>query len=283
MSHVDQVEYWNGRAGRNWAEQAEQLDCMLGEFCKRIIGKAGFVRSNEALADIGCGAGAVSLAIAEASEQPGLIFGIDISEPLLEVARQRAKRAKLPVNFFRADASSYRSETLVDTMVSRFGVMFFDDPVSAFANLRQSVKASGRLVFACWQSIKLNGWASAPLRAAIPLLKEALPAPDPIAPGPFAFADKDRVNFILSESGWSSIDIESINTRLRLPGNNIEESAKFMMTLGPLARVLLDQGLEEAPVKSALIKLLSQHQLENGEIWMDAASWLVSCESKRSI
>lgn len=280
MSHIDQVEYWNGRAGQNWAEQAEQLDSMLGEFCERIIEQVGFVRPNEAFVDIGCGAGAVSLAFAKASEQPGLIFGIDISEPLLEVARQRAKRAKLQVNFIRTDASSYRSDTLVDTMVSRFGVMFFDDPVAAFGNLRQSVKVSGRLVFACWQSIKLNGWASAPLRAAIPLLKDPLPAPDPIAPGPFAFADKDRVNSILSESGWSNINIESINTRLRLPGTSIEESAKFMMTLGPLARVLLDQGLEEAPVKSALIELLSQHQLENGEIWMDAASWLVSCEAR---
>lgn len=282
MSNLGQIEYWNGRAGRNWAEQAEQLDGMLGEFCERIVEQVDFVSPNEALADIGCGAGAVSLAFAKASEQPGLIFGIDISEPLLEVARQRAKRAKLSVNFFCADASSYRSDTLLDTMVSRFGVMFFDEPVSAFANLRQSVKARGRFVFACWQSIKLNGWASAPLRAAIPLLKEPLPAPDPIAPGPFAFADKDRVNSILSESGWSNIDIESINTRLRLPGNNIEESAKFMMTLGPLARVLLDQGLDEAPVKSALIELLSQHQISNGEIWMDAASWLVSCESKQS-
>lgn len=279
MGNTDQIEYWNGQAGHNWAAQAEHLDGMLLEFCDRLVAQTTDGDRGDSFLDIGCGAGAVSLAIAKTTANPDRITGIDISEPLLAVARKRAESAGLPVKYFRADASAHRLETSVDTMVSRFGVMFFDDPISAFGNLKQSAKVDGRLVFTCWQSIKKNAWASAPMRAAIPLLNEPLPPPDPIAPGPFAFADKDRLDGILGESGWSDIQIEAINTRMRLPGKNLEETAVFLMTLGPLARVLIEQGLEEAPVKAALIELLSEHQVAGEEVWMDAASWLVSCRA----
>lgn len=280
MQNSAQIEYWNGQAGHNWATQAEHLDGMLSEFCSRLVEKIGQGDEENTVLDIGCGAGAVSLAIARSTPNRKRISGIDISEPLLEVARKRAKHANLPVRFLQADASEHLLDRPVERMVSRFGVMFFDDPVSAFGNLRRSIAADGTLVFTCWQSIKLNGWASAPLRAAIPLLNEPLPTPDPLAPGPFAFADKDRVSQILSEAGWININIESIETKLKLPGTNIDESAKFMMTLGPLARVLTEQGLEEAPVKEALIELLSEHKGANDEIWMSSACWLVSCQSK---
>lgn len=279
MGNSQQIEYWNGQAGHNWATQAEHLDGMLFEFCEWLIAQTADGGRGDSFLDIGCGAGAVSLGIAKTSVKPDKISGIDISEPLLAVARQRAESARLPVRYVRADASTHRLETPVDTMVSRFGVMFFDDPISAFGNLKQSAKVDGRLVFTCWQSIKKNAWASAPMRAAIPLLNEPLPPPDPIAPGPFAFADKDRLNGILSESGWSDIQIRAFDTRLRLPGNNLAETAVFLMTLGPLARVLNEQGLEEAPVKAALIELLSEHQVAGEEVWMDAASWLVSCRA----
>ncbi len=278
MQNSSQIEYWNGQAGHNWATQAEQLDRMLSEFCRQLVEKVAEKDTLDSVLDIGCGAGAVSLTIARSMPDCEGIYGIDISEPLLEVARLRAKKANLPVRFLQADASSHLFDSPVQTMVSRFGVMFFEDPVLAFDNLRRSVTANGRLIFTCWQSIKLNAWASAPLRAAIPLLKEPLPAPDPLAPGPFAFADKDRVSSILSNAGWSKINIESIDTQLQLPGTTVDESAKFMMTLGPLARVLSEQGLEEAPVKAALTELLSNHKGVNDEIWMDASCWLVSCQ-----
>lgn len=278
MSNVSQLEYWSGQAGRNWANQAEHLDRMLSEFCDRIVVGATLDSRRKSFLDVGCGAGAVSLAIAKSTPSPERITGIDFSEPLLQVARERAEKGKLPINFISADASSHLLDQPADMMVSRFGVMFFNDPVSAFSNLRQSIASEGRLIFTCWQNIKLNAWASAPLRAAIPLLKEPLPTPDPLAPGPFAFADKDRVSSILSDAGWSKINIESIDTQLQLPGTNVEESAKFMMTLGPLARVLNEQGLEEAPVKAALTDLLSDHKGLNDEIWMNAACWLISSE-----
>lgn len=278
MSNDEQIEYWNGRAGRKWADQAEQLDSMLSEFCSRLVSQLSIKDKNCSVLDVGCGAGAVSLALAKNSPNPNNITGVDVSKPLLEVARQRAKNENLPVNYLEADASMFRMDSGVEVIVSRFGVMFFDDPVSAFANLQRLITKNGKLVFVCWQSIKLNSWASAPMRAAIPLLKEPFPTPDPYAPGPFAFADKERLNSILRDAGWNGISIESINTKLRLPGSSIDESAIFMMTLGPLARVMAEQQLDEELVKTSLIELLSQNQNANGEIWMEAASWLVVCD-----
>ena len=163
-----------------------------------------------------------------------------------------------------------------DIIISRFGVMFFQDPAAAFANIRQSVKPGGRLAFICWQGLSVNDWALAPLKAAMPFLKEA-PAPaDPTAPGPFAFQDKDRVATILSDAGWSSVMIEPVEKEIILPGDDTESTAKFMTQLGPLSRLLADQGIDEAQVEAALITLMQDHTTPDGRIAMKSACWLVS-------
>ena len=203
-------------------------------------------------------------------------LGVDVSAPLIALARARAAEADLPARFELADASAFTAPDPADIVISRFGVMFFDDPAAAFANIRQSVKPGGRLAFACWQALSLNDWALAPLQAAMPYFKEA-PAPaDPTAPGPFAFQDKDRVAGILSDAGWKNVAIEPAGQAIVLPGDDTESTAKFMMQLGPLARVLGAQGIDPAPVEAALISLMQDHTTPEGRIAMKSACWLVS-------
>ena len=275
MNNADQVEYWNGPAGQKWVDQSDRLDAMLAPFADKVIAAAALT-PGEAVMDIGCGAGALTLRVAAKVGAEHGALGVDVSAPLIALARARAAGANLPARFELADASAFTAPDPADIVVSRFGVMFFDDPAAAFANIRQSVKPGGRLAFACWQALSLNDWALAPLQAAMPFLKEA-PAPaDPTAPGPFAFQDKDRVAGILSDAGWANVVIEPVEQAIILPGDDTESTAKFMMQLGPLSRLLAAQGIDEAQVEAALIALMQAHKSPEGRIAMKSACWQVS-------
>ncbi|MBU2607192.1 MAG: class I SAM-dependent methyltransferase [Alphaproteobacteria bacterium] len=275
MNNADQVEYWNGPAGQKWVDQSDRLDAMLAPFADTVIAAAA-LKPGEAVMDIGCGAGALTLRAAAVVGAGQGALGVDVSAPLIALARARAAEADLPARFELADASAFTAPDPADIVISRFGVMFFDDPAAAFANIRHAVKPGGRLAFACWQALSLNDWALAPLQAAMPFLKEA-PAPaDPTAPGPFAFQDKDRVAGILSDAGWANVVIEPVEQAIILPGDDTESTAKFMMQLGPLSRLLAAQGIDEAQVEAALIALMQAHKSPEGRIAMKSACWQVS-------
>jgi SAM-dependent methyltransferase len=278
MNNADQVEYWNGPAGQKWVDQSNRLDAMLAPFADTVIAQANLT-PDERVIDIGCGAGALTLQAAAAVGAKHGALGVDVSAPLIELARTRAAEAKLPARFELADASAFTAPDPADIIISRFGVMFFEDPAAAFANIRQSVKHGGRLAFVCWQGLGVNDWALAPLQAAMPFLKEA-PAPaDPTAPGPFAFQDKDRVAGILSDAGWTNVAIEPVEQAIILPGDDTESTAKFMMQLGPLSRLLAAQGIDEAQVEAALITLMQNHKTPDGRIAMKSACWLVTADN----
>ncbi len=272
MNNEDQIEYWNGPGGQKWVEEAQRLDAMLAGFADKVIAAADLKQGEQAM-DIGCGAGSLTLL---AADQTGAALGVDVSKPLIGLARQRASDAGSPAQFEIADASAYRAPAKADAVISRFGVMFFEDPSAAFANVGHSTAPGGRLAFMCWQALPANDWAFAPLQAALPFLKEP-PAPaDPTAPGPFAFQDKDRVAGLLSDAGWTNIQIEPLEGPLELPGDDVETSAGFMMQLGPLARLIREQGVELEAVEGALVERLSEHKTANGRIAMNSACWLVT-------
>jgi len=274
MSNSDQVDYWNGEAGRKWVAEAERLDAMLAPYAEAVLARAA-LGSGEQVIDIGCGAGALSLAATAAvGGRPGAL-GVDVSEPLLALARRRAEAGDSAARFERGDASTYRPDTAADAVLSRFGVMFFDAPAAAFGNIRSFARPGGRLVFACWQALARNDWAFAPLQAALPLLKAPPPQPDPHAPGPFAFQDRDRVAAILGEAGWAAVEIEPFTPTMHLPGDNVAETAGFMMRLGPLSRLLAEQEIDETRVLDALVERLAQDLGPDGRVAMNAAAWIV--------
>lgn len=275
MSNTDQIAYWNGQAGEKWVRHAERLDALLEPFADEVLETVSLIEGEHVL-DVGCGAGALTLKAGfRVGDKRGAV-GIDVSKPLLSLARLRASERGAPASFEEADAALYRSERPVDALISRFGVMFFDDPVAAFANLRDSVKPEGRMVFACWQALSENDWARAPLETALPLLPAPPAPPPPGAPGPFAFADKDRVASILTDAGWKGIVIHPWLGRVTLPGDTNSDAARFMMELGPVARLVSEAGAELSQVEDALAGTLAAHTDQNGRVTMPAAAWIVS-------
>ena len=274
MPNQNQIDYWNGPAGQKWVDESTRLDRMLAPFAERVLSVA-HLNNGEFVLDVGCGAGALSLKAAEQVGNSKGVLGIDVSEPLLALAQRRADEVGAPARFLQADASQYVTDQAADAMISRFGVMFFDDPIAAFQNLRQSLRSGGRLTFACWQHLSQNDWAFAPLQAAMPFLKEPPEPTDPNAPGPFAFHDKDRLEGILSGAAWDAIEIEPVEIDMVLPGKDVEDSASFMLQLGPLSRLLKAQDVDPEPVKAALVDLMKQHQTESGAVAMKSASWLL--------
>jgi len=270
VSNQPQSEFWNGEAGRRWVEQSSRLDAMLLPIAEQIL-LAANIQADEDVLDIGCGAGALSLMAAKMGRA---VLGADISKPLIDLAWSRSEMIE-SVDFKQADASTLELDKKRDVFVSRFGVMFFSDPVSAFANIRRQIKPTGRMVFACWQAPAKNDWARAPLEAAMPFLKSAPTPPDPKAPGPFAFADTEYLSDVLMDAGWNNVELIDWKGNIRLPGDNPDESAAFMMEMGPLSKILKEQELDFGPVQQALVSKLSASADKDGRVDMQGAAWIV--------
>ena len=265
----EQIEYWNGKAGDTWARGQVRLDAMLTEMSSVAIHRAD-AKPGERVIDVGCGCGATSLALAEAGAS---VWGIDISEPMLARARERAAGLET-VAFAKTDAATQSLTPDHQLIFSRFGVMFFGDPVAAFANLRTGLSEDGRLVFVCWQAPRANPWVSIAGRVIQPYLA-ATEAPDPRAPGPFAFADEDYVRGILEGAGYANIVLDGINIDLHI-GDDLDSAMQSQGEVGPVARALAElsgdtreQALAE--VRKAFAPLLTDAGLNLG-----AAVWLVS-------
>lgn len=234
-SNAAQIEYWNTTAGETWAQFQEALDRQvepLGLAAMDVLCPG----EGEHIIDIGCGCGQTSLALAARVRPTGSVVGVDISEPMLDVALRRPRSADLQVAFRKLDAQTGDlGHGLFDAAFSRFGVMFFSDPVAAFANIRASLKPDARLAFVCWRPLNENPWMQAPLQAALPLLPPVAP-PDPTAPGPFAFADPSRVRSILADSGYGSMTINPFDADIG--GGDLEQTLKLALAVGPLGRAL---------------------------------------------
>lgn len=270
MDNEQQSDYWNGEAGQRWVTFSDRLDAMLGPFAELILDAAN-IKPDETVLDIGCGGGALSLIAAQAAQS---VLGVDISQPLIGLAQERAK--EIPSVTFRCeDAATISLDEKRDVVISRFGVMFFSDPVTAFVNIRNQVKPSGRMVFACWQSPMKNLWAKAPLEAAMPFFKEPPTQQEPHAPGPFAFADSEYLTDTLMDAGWKTVELTDWTGEIRLPGEDVEETAAFMTEMGPLSKIMKEQDLDEKRVQSALIEKLSKAANADGTVDMQGSVWIV--------
>ncbi|MEO0412353.1 MAG: methyltransferase domain-containing protein [Pseudomonadota bacterium] len=270
----DQKEYWNADAGDFWAKEADTLDGILEPFLQPVL--SGLNGSEPtALLDIGCGAGALTLAAKEAFPA-AQCTGLDVSHPMLQVAKARAAAAGADVKFIEGDATLAELDTLADAMISRYGIMFFEDPVDAFTKLHALMRSGGRFSAVCWQEMPKNAWLAVPMMSAIPLLKEPPQPPDPHAPGPFAFADKARVLSIFKAAGWRDVSMERWHGKLRLPGSTLDEAGSFMTTLGPVASLIKEQELDADPIKLAVMDAIKDECGAGGPFELDAASWIVT-------
>ena len=276
-SNIAQIEYWNTKAGETWAKFQEALDRQI-----QTLGLAAMdtlrPEKGEHIIDIGCGCGQTSLDLGSRVGAAGLVVGVDISKPMLEVALRRPRPApNLRVTLKQLDAQSDDlGDGCFDAAFSRFGVMFFSDPVVAFANIRRSLKPSGRLVFVCWRPLNQNPWMQEPLDAALPLLPPIAPF-DPMAPGPFAFADAGRVQSILDEARFGSVKVGPFDAAIG--GANLEQTLQLALNVGPLAAALRESPERAETVANAVRDVLSKYATPNG-VLMPAAVWIVSAHSE---
>ena len=271
--NAQQVEFWNGTVGQRWARLQDRIDLQLNNISDALMPFAA-ARSGERVLDIGCGCGTTTLRLGMSVAPEGSVAGLDISTPMLEVARARAQAMNADIPFLESDASRHDFQPVFDLVFSRFGVMFFDDPVAAFANIRTALAPRGRLAFVCWRAFPENAWAFVPYTAAKNLLPEQPPA-DPHAPGPFAFADADRLKGILAKAGFANIRIEKLDTTSNL-GADLDDAADAALNVGPLSRAAGD--LDEATrgkIREAVKAAFVPYQTPAG-ITPAAACWLVS-------
>jgi SAM-dependent methyltransferase len=268
-----QIDYWNATAGLTWAAFQRQLDRQLeplGAEVMRVLSPM----PGERVVDIGCGCGHTSFALAERVGPDGSVLGVDISQPMLEVAERRAaERQAARPRFRQADAQADDLEgAAFDGAFSRFGVMFFSEPITAFRNIRRALKPAGRLAFVCWRPLAENPWMAVPLAAARPMLPP-LPPPDPIAPGPFAFADPARVEAILTGAGFGSLRITPFDTRIG--GGGLDETMALTLRVGPLGAALRENP-ELVPAVTDVVRAALAAYLTDEGVMLPAAVWIVS-------
>ena len=269
--HLAQREHWNGEAGQRWAEQWRKIDASLASIAEAVLALAA-PRAGERALDVGCGCGATTFSLADRLAPGGSVEGVDISAPMLAVARERAA-GRDDVRFTEADAGTQRFASPFDLVFSRFGVMFFEDPVAAFANLRGALAPGGRVAFVCWRAFPLNRWAYEPLQAGLALLPPPTES-DPHAPGPFAFADGERLRGILTAAGFADVRVTA-HDDVMLLGSTPEAAAAHVLQIGPLARAAADVSPEtRARIADLVVPVLARHAGPRG-IAAPAAVWLV--------
>jgi len=273
MANTEMAEYWNGRPADVWVTEAERFDTMLAPFGRRLM-TAIVLKPGERVLDVGCGNGAISLEAARAVGPGGRVIGLDLSMPMLGVARRRADEQGLDVDFVHGDAQTTSFDEPFDVVMSRFGVMFFDDPAVAFTNLARAARRGGRLCFVCWQEMFANEWIAVPAMAMVAHV--GIPElPEPGAPGPFALADAQRTRGLLESSGWSEVTVEEHKDGMRI-GRDPEDVVAFMLS-DEMGRRLVD-GKDPEAVQAgteAALEALRPYATPEGVV-LDGAYWLVT-------
>ena len=273
-----QIAYWNESAGARWARLCDRIDATFEPVTRAALESAA-PRVGETVLDIGCGCGATTFALAQRAGSAAAVVGVDVSEPMLAVANARAQAFGAGnARFVLGDAALHSFETAAtDLVFSRFGVMFFDDPVSAFANIRRAMRPAGRLSFVCWRTLGDSAFFSVPLAATLPLIEAQSPA-DPDAPGPLAFAKPERIRHVLETAGYGNIRIEPLDATLPIAGTP-PDAAAFLMSVGPVSRLIANRdGATLATIRDALATALVSHKTPRG-IELSAGVWLVSASS----
>jgi SAM-dependent methyltransferase len=272
MPNEAMAGYWDVM-GRAWVANQRTFDRMLGPIQDVLLDRVAV--GGATVLDVGCGYGTTSLALTELGAS---VHGVDVSEPMIAVARGRVPGAMFAVTDAQVDdlGGPY------DWIVSRFGVMFFDDPSAAFTNLRRHAAADGRLAFVCWNDVERSSavWAGADvIRAALP---EPPPPLDPHAPGPFGLSDRARTERILAEAGWRDVAIEGhvLSTPIGWPGEDGVEARVALLAESEVGRMLRQQ-VEPARVDRVLdeVRAALRDRVVDGAIQLEASIWLVTASA----
>jgi SAM-dependent methyltransferase len=275
----EQIAEWNGVLGQRWVAMRQEIDPFMVPFGDAAL-KVAAPQPGERVIDVGCGCGDTSIELARMVGAAGTVLGVDVSQPMLAVARSRGALANgAHLAFREGDASEAALPANTDLLFSRFGVMFFSQPSPAFSHMRKSLRAGGRCVFVCWRTPRDNPWAMTPLSAARAAMG-ITPAPaDPNAPGPFAFADEERLRAILSGAGFGAIDVQRCDVAISL-GATPRSAAERALQIGPISRLVREVGVEHLPIiLDAVERALAPLAAPDGHVSLNGSTWIVSAKN----
>lgn len=269
-SNEEQAAYWNGRMGQDWVRVEDRIDSMMTPLSDVAINRMAAKRGEKIL-DVGCGCGTTTLQMAASGAS---LHGVDISEHMISQAKAKATNGA-DVSFSLTDAATESYSPDFDGVFSRFGVMFFDDPVAAFSNIRSALKDTGRMTFLCWREPAINPWMAVPGAAVQPFMPPDAPVPAPDDPGPFRFADAGYTKSMLEEAGFHNVAIESLEREISL-GGGLDEAMEFQQFIGPLSRLLPELDEEKSIEATAAVRKAFEPFVTDKGIVSSAASWLVT-------
>ena len=271
----EQRDFWNGAAGDGWVAMQPVLDRMFVAL-EELLADAAADRGARSVLDMGCGVGATTLAIARRLGPEANCTGVDISSPMVEAAKERVAYDDHPPRFLLADAATHSFEDgEFDLLVSRFGVMFFDDPEAAFTRLRTAIAHGGGLRFICWRSPEENPFLTTGAQATAHLLPE-MPPREPGAPGPFAFAEKARLEEILSGAGWDGVEITPVDLPCAFPK---AELPRYLARIGPVGSALREADDAKRAEVLAAARAAYGPFVNGDEVRFTARCWSVGAEN----
>ena len=272
---VDQKAIWNGRAASAWIDSQEMLDRLFKAYEDRLVAEVLAARARRVL-DVGCGTGSTTLAVARLLGARGHCVGADISEPMIDVARERAEREGSTARFVCGDVQAHAFEPAsFDLLVSRWGVMFFPDPVAAFKNLRRAATDEAQLRFITWRSGADNPFMTTAERAAAPLLPN-IPPRKTDGPGQFAFADAARVYPILEQSGWTDFGMQQADVECVMPEKDL---MGYIGRLGPVGMALQEVDERTRAQVIDVVRAAFEPYVHGDEVRFTAACWMLSARS----
>jgi SAM-dependent methyltransferase len=270
---------WKAQSGEAWVRYQRELDAQLGPLGRALIERV-LPEPGERVVDVGSGAGQTLLELAERVGPAGRVLGVDVSEPMVERARQRVAAAGLSnVDVVLGDAQEHAFDGSFELVFSRLGVMFFRDPVAAFRNLRSALHPGGRLGFVCFQSRADNEWAEVLLAAVAQVCGREVVPPllEPDRPGPFFFADPERIRSVLEQAGFGALQLEPDQRALHFGGAlTLDQAVDYALNVGPAARVIAEADPALRPRFGEALASAIQPFVSPSGVWLGSAHWLVT-------
>jgi len=271
----DQYEFWNKGIGQKWVKEDDAINERFTILTKEFFSRAS-IKKNDKVLDIGCGGGITSFEASKLAGKDGYVLGADISEILLNLAKKNFSNIK-NLEFQYCDVQNYNFENnFFNKVISRFGVMFFENPIVAFKNIYNSIQNGGSLHFVCWTNVLENEFFTAAANIIIKHLNREFPKVTR-TPGPFAFSETKYVKQILNASGFENIKVDKVYTSLST-NDDAEKDGELLFNIGLAGKMLSEENLSEqelANIKDKIIEM-SQNRRVNGKITYKACLNFVS-------
>lgn len=269
---AEQLAYWSGPVGERWAAWQPILDRALAPFADRVIAAAA-LKAGERVLDVGCGCGVTTLLASTAVGSNGSIVGVDLSAPMVERARTLST-GRGNIHYVLTDAAVEDFDKSFDVALSRFGIMFFDDPIAAFRNLHAALVPGGRIAFVCWRSLAENDWSRIPRDIAARFVTTTGPWKAD-GPGPFSLADRTRIESILEQAGFSTIAIDPFDADVVMAEDGAAGAVDFAMGVGPASALLREASPDtKIAVRAALLEAFNAFG-KGAHFALPGATWVV--------